>query len=99
MATLPVENISPAELKLKDQYMTRVAAAEAEIRRLESNPTVIGAGHPNHPVAKAGTMFPWMRAAEMIPQLKARGELTSSVRVSRLLSVLKLKVMGLHRHI
>ncbi|KIY51282.1 hypothetical protein FISHEDRAFT_37531 [Fistulina hepatica ATCC 64428] len=73
IAALPVENLSSAEEKQKEQYTAGLKAAHTAqdaLKRREKDLIILG--------AKDARMLPWEVAATMIPRLRAEGDTTSS---------------------
>lgn len=80
LAALPIENLSSAEQKQKEQYTSELAAAV--MRKGKGNsPT---SGGPVHMRGLKGEDKPWNRAAAMVPSLYSSKTWNSSVRIAYL---------------
>ena len=76
IAALPVENLTAAEKKQRQNYTAELAAAQAKLVDLEANPK-----EPENIIkTNAADRLPWNRAAALIPGLQASGQWNSSVR-------------------
>lgn len=78
LSVLPVDGLTPAEEKQKDQYSSELAAAKVKLKDMEANPinpkgmtTISSSEHDK---------LPWKRATAMIPDLIASNTWNSSVR-------------------
>ncbi|KAK2462606.1 hypothetical protein APHAL10511_005339 [Amanita phalloides] len=74
IATLPVENLTAAEVKQKSNYASELAAAQAKVTELKASP-----GLPKNAVhMNASAQLPWHRAKAMIPELEAQNKWLTS---------------------
>ena len=71
LGSLPVENLTAADQKKRDEYSSELAAAKAKSEDLEANQNEPDSGHEK---------LPWRRAEPMIPGLTASRTWDSSVR-------------------
>jgi stress-induced-phosphoprotein 1 len=78
LSVLPVDSLTPAEKKQRDQYSSELAAAKAKLEEMKANPknpegvtTLSPSEHDK---------LPWKRAAAIIPGLIASNTWNSSVR-------------------
>ncbi|KAM5532752.1 hypothetical protein V8D89_013549 [Ganoderma adspersum] len=74
VAALPVENLTPAQKKQRDNYASELAVVQAKVADLEANPRkpkdVVTMNRPEQ--------LPWNRAAALIPGLQATQQWNSS---------------------
>ncbi|KAI1798214.1 hypothetical protein LXA43DRAFT_1107045 [Ganoderma leucocontextum] len=74
IAVLPVENLTPAQKKQRDNYTAELAALQAKVADLDANPK------PPKNFTATGTPenLPWNRAMALIPGLQATRQWNSS---------------------
>ena len=75
IAVLPVEDLTPAQKKQKDNYTAELAAAQAKLEGLRANPKPLR----NFTATGTWESLPWSRAAALIPGLQATRQWNSSV--------------------
>jgi hypothetical protein len=92
VAALPVENLTAAEQRQKEQYTSQLTEAKAVLEAVKANRKL-----PEGVTVQGGVgsleyeKMPWKRARTMIPDLIASQKWDSSVRPHILLSVLCLR--------
>lgn len=75
VAALPVENLTPAQKKQRENYTSELAVVQAKVADLEANPR-----KPKDAVTmNRPEQLPWNRAAALIPGLQATQQWNSSV--------------------
>lgn len=78
LRTLPSSNLTASEQKLKEEYNIRKKGAKKMIEKLKDSAESVQSGHIPVTQDQISTL-PWLRAKDMIPELKSRGETRSSV--------------------